>query len=274
MRRLVILVALVVLSHSVARKERNAPHHHGGILPPYQPGPFSIDISPQEQAQLDEGQAVMKQTMPPKGKEDQGGGAICIQDVHAPLHAVWRQILDLDHYKGKVSKINECKNYLVSKQKDGTCIIKTKMVLGVLPGYAVRCHRRNGSSPETMPCCIEGSLVTNLHFLLPQYESYYNHRFCPKHNSLTWRLDYDKTSDFDDVSGHWHCEPHPTDASRTRVYYACDIKMKGNVPGPILNYISKQALKQATAWVKRESEQHPQDKIPAQFVTKDVLQPQ
>lgn len=33
--------------------------------------------------------------------------------------------------------------------------------------------------------------------------------------------------------------------------------MKGHVPGPILNYISKAALKQATAWVKKESEAHP-----------------
>jgi hypothetical protein len=33
-----------------------------------------------------------------------------------------------------------------------------------------------------------------------------------------------------------------------------DIKMKGVVPGPIMNYISKAALKQATSWVKKESE--------------------
>jgi hypothetical protein len=26
---------------------------------------------------------------------------------------------------------------------------------------------------------------------------------------VTWKLDYDKTSDFDDVSGHWHVEEHP-----------------------------------------------------------------
>jgi hypothetical protein len=38
--------------------------------------------------------------------------------------------------------------------------------------------------------------------------------------------------------------------------------MKGSVPGPILNYISKQALKQATAWVKKESEANPTLKVP------------
>lgn len=56
----------------------------------------------------------------------------------------------------------------------------------------------------------------------------------------------------DDVSGHWHLEETPS--GRTRVFYACDIKLKGSVPGPILNYLSKSALKTATAWVKKESE--------------------
>lgn len=44
--------------------------------------------------------------------------------------------------------------------------------------------------------------------------------------------------------------------------------MKGTVPGPILNYISKQALKQATAWVKRESEANPNNTIPSIYSNK------
>ena len=62
----------------------------------------------------------------------------------------------------------------------------------------------------------------------------------------------------EDVSGHWHVTEHPQKGpSHSRVYYACDIIMKGHVPKPIFNYISKAALKQATSWVKRESELHP-----------------
>jgi len=89
---------------------------------------------------------------------------------------------------------------------------------------------------------------------LGQYESYYDHTYYPKKDSMTWKLDYEKTSDFDDVSGHWHVEDHPSTPGKTRVFYACDIKLMGSVPGPILNYISKSALKQATGWVKKESE--------------------
>ena len=34
---------------------------------------------------------------------------------------------------------------------------------------------------------------------------------------MTWTLDYDKTSDFDDVSGHWHVCEHPSKPDCTRV---------------------------------------------------------
>lgn len=71
---------------------------------------------------------------------------------------------------------------------------------------------------------------------------------------MVWTLDYDKTSDFYDVSGHWHLEEHPDDPNWTRVFYACDILLKGTVPKPVLNYLSQSALRTATGWVKKESE--------------------
>lgn len=33
-----------------------------------------------------------------------------------------------------------------------------------------------------------------------------------------------------------------------------------------MNFLTKAALKNATGWVKRESEQHPMDKIPSAFL--------
>ena len=53
----------------------------------------------------------------------------------------------------------------------------------------------------------------------------------------------------------------------SRVFYACDIKLSSPVPGPVLNWISKSALKQATAWVKKESELDPTAIIPADYAT-------
>jgi hypothetical protein len=128
--------------YSTARKDRNAPHSHRGILRPYNPGPFeNMKLSRQDENALNKGESVTKQTMPSPDDPDAGGGVLCIQDVDAPKAAVWNQILDLDSYEGKVSKVNKCKNYFVGKNKDGSSTIKTKMVLGVMPGYSVRALR-------------------------------------------------------------------------------------------------------------------------------------
>jgi hypothetical protein len=127
---------------STARKDRNSPHPHRGTLRPYNPGPFeNMKLSRQDESTLNKGESVTKQTMPSADDPEAGGGVLCIQDVDAPKAAVWNQILDLDSYEGKVSKVNKCKNYFVGKNKDGSSTIKTKMVLGVMPGYSVRALR-------------------------------------------------------------------------------------------------------------------------------------
>jgi hypothetical protein len=103
-------------------------------LTPYEAGPFqSLDLNKVDEKELESGKAVMKQQQ----GSDLAGGAICVQDVDAPKASVWSQILDLDAYKGKVPKVNECKNYVVKQNQDGTTTLKTKMVVGIIPGYAV-----------------------------------------------------------------------------------------------------------------------------------------
>jgi len=131
------VVLALLLCCCQARKDHNAPHPHRGLLKQHSPGPFDVKLSGQDEGKLLKGEAVMKQTMPPKDKPDAAGTAICVQDVAAPREAVWNQILDLNSYKGKVPKVNESKNYVVKNNDDGSRTIKTKMVLGVLPGYAV-----------------------------------------------------------------------------------------------------------------------------------------
>jgi len=226
-----VLLLLVLVALCCAKKDRNSPHRNTGLLKSYEPGPFDLTLNPDDEKMLAAGKPVMKQTMP--SDDDAGGGAICIQDIDAPKEAVWNQILRMNDYMGKVSKVKECKNYQVTQHDDGTFTIKTKQVLGVMPGYA--------------------------------YENYYNHKYTPDKDSVTWKLDYDKTSDFDDVSGHWHLENHPKKPGCTRVFYSCDIALRTSPPGPILNYISKSALKQATSWVKKESESEPTNAIPDEF---------
>jgi hypothetical protein len=129
-----ILVALVSCQLCQCRRNYDVPHAHQGVLTPYEAGPFqSLDLNQGDEQELESGKPVMKQQQ----GSDLGGGAICVQDVEAPKSAVWSQILDLDTYKGKVPKVNECKNYVVKQNEDGTTTLKTKMVVGVIPGYAV-----------------------------------------------------------------------------------------------------------------------------------------
>ena len=133
---IVILVALWTAT-GAAKKNRDLPHPHSGILKAYEAGPFQdLKLDKNDEKELASGKSVMKHTIPKPG--ELGGGAICVQDIDAPKEAVWAQILDLDSYKGKVPKVNESKNYVVRTNPDGTTTVKTKMVLGVIPGYSVR----------------------------------------------------------------------------------------------------------------------------------------
>jgi hypothetical protein len=126
---------ILIASQSLAKKNRDLPHHHSGVLNPYEAGPFDLGLESDDLAILNSGKALMKQPPPKEG--ELGGGAICVQDIEAPKEAVMAQILDMESYKGKVPKVNECSNYFVKDHEDGTHTIKTKMVVGVLPGYSV-----------------------------------------------------------------------------------------------------------------------------------------
>jgi len=218
-----LLFTYLPSASNAKKRNRDSPHHHRGILSQHRPGPFGslLVLQKSDEKSLDSGKSVMKQI--PNADDPKGGGrAICVQDIGAPKGAVWNQILDTNSYVGKVNKLKESANYFVGRNDDGSTKIKTRMVIGVLPGY--------------------------------KFECFYDHTFVPDKDSLVWSLDYDKTSDFDDVAGHWHLEDHPTKKGCTRVFYGCDLKLRSAVPGPVMDILTKKALRDATAWVKKESE--------------------
>jgi len=64
-------------------------------------------------------------------------------------------------------------------------------------------------------------------------------------------LDYGRRSDLDDTVGYWYVSP--TGRTKCRVYYSCECKLRGWVPGPVYNLLTKEALKKATVWVNAES---------------------
>jgi hypothetical protein len=159
---------------------------------------------------------------------DSGRGLV-VQDVDAPTDVVWGRILDYDNYANMVPKTVESKNYMVVEHKPTKANnflereIYTRMKVG-FPMLKLEFFVR--------------------HFLHIQH-----------HKSLTWTLDYTKESDFDDSCGYWYCIPHPDDPDeRTRLYYSVQVSMFDWVPAFVVDFMSKKALTDATAWVKKYSE--------------------
>ena len=184
--RIAAFLVFLLASGSEGKKlNRNAPHDHKGTLSPYKPGPFDVlKLGSKDEKILAGNKPVMKQ-IPGDGGGSEGGRAICIQDIDAPKTAVWNQILDLDHYVGKVNKVKICKNYMVKKNKDGTSTIKTKMVIGVMPGYSVSllkfalidpfCHPPFHISFLMSHACVQWGFISLL--LRPQYEYYCDYKY-------------------------------------------------------------------------------------------------
>eukprot|EP00638_Chattonella_subsalsa_P023141 CAMPEP_0117857984 /NCGR_PEP_ID=MMETSP0950-20121206/2223_1 /TAXON_ID=44440 /ORGANISM="Chattonella subsalsa, Strain CCMP2191" /LENGTH=138 /DNA_ID=CAMNT_0005707491 /DNA_START=303 /DNA_END=719 /DNA_ORIENTATION=- len=122
-----------------------------------------------------------------------------------------------------VPKVTQCENYEVTSEEDGSEIIFTRMRLGV---FGVK------------------------------IEYYIKHCYSPSLSTCTWTLDYSRCSDLDESVGYWYVEPHP-DPNKpdwSRVYYSVALVPPSWIPGIVKSFLTKQALTQATAWVKSNSE--------------------
>eukprot|EP00746_Dinoflagellata_sp_MGD_P015023 gnl/MRDRNA2_/MRDRNA2_133243_c0_seq1.p1 gnl/MRDRNA2_/MRDRNA2_133243_c0~~gnl/MRDRNA2_/MRDRNA2_133243_c0_seq1.p1 ORF type:complete len:381 (+),score=57.68 gnl/MRDRNA2_/MRDRNA2_133243_c0_seq1:73-1215(+) len=82
-----------------------------------------------------------------------------------------------------------------------------------------------------------------------------------KKNSCTWQLDKDRFSHFDEVQGHWHVIHHPDGPSRSRVFYEMGLTVPRWLPQPVVNQLAKFVVKDATQWVKKESEKEAAEKL-------------
>ena len=85
-------------------------------------------------------------------------------------------------------------------------------------------------------------------------EYFVDHTYHPAEGWMTWRLDYSRTSDFDDTVGFWRVAAIPEKPGWSRVYYSVQLKAAGWVPAPLEHACATIGLTKATSWVKRESE--------------------
>jgi len=148
--------------------------------------------------------------------EDTGGTGIGVIDIEAPTDIVWSRIMGFDHYPEWVGPVKFCNVYHQS-------------------GDTIQTHVK-----------ISGFLYKYEYFLVNVY--------WPEQAMLTWTLDYDRKSDFDDCVGAWYVEKHPENTGWTRAWFSSDLKLNAPLPGFLMKYIKKKGIKNATKWVKEQSE--------------------
>jgi len=198
------------------------PHDHTGVVTPFQPGDPKITLDKKALSILASGRPYQTQI-----QSGTGGRGLVVQDVDAPTDVVWGRILDYDNYTKMAPKTSESKNYKVvdvkpTKNNPLSQIIYTRMKVG---------------------------------FPMLKLEFFIKHLYYPELNSLTWTLDYEKKSDFNDTCGLWYVIPHPDDPeNKTRLFYSVEVSMFDWVPKFVVDFMSSKALTDATSWVKKFSE--------------------
>jgi len=146
-----------------------------------------------------------------------------VQDVAVPANIAFGRIMDLSKYDKMVSGVDA--NVIYASAGSG----------GV----------------QTIKSAYE---ISAIHL---KFKYYVIHTYDPAARCMTFHLDYSRRSDLDDTVGYWYVLPKGrTDC---RVYYSCECKLRGWVPPPVYNLLTKEALKKATTWVSVESLKEWQD---------------
>lgn len=148
--------------------------------------------------------------------EESGGTGIGVIDIAAPPAIVWSKITGFEHYPEWVGPVKFCEVY----------------------------HQVGDTTNSHVK--ISGFLY--------KYEYFLVNVFWPETGMMTWTLDYSRESDFDDCVGAWFVEPHPDKNGWSRAWFSSDLKLNGPIPGFLMGIIKKKGIKDATRWVKEQSE--------------------
>jgi len=216
MRRSCAAVApflLLLLPRDCEAASEAQPHFHKGVLKPYELGPPDILLSAQDERSLQQGRAVTQALV----GDDETRRLIMVQDIRAPSQVVLSRIMDFEKYDQMVSSVDACVNY-ASHTEGKTQTIKSTYEISAL-------HLK--------------------------FKYFVKHVYDPEQRCMVFTLDYDRRSDLDDSVGYWYVQPGARNSCR--VFYSCECKLRGWVPGPVLNLLQKEALRKATTWVQAES---------------------
>lgn len=158
------------------------------------------------------------------------GGMIgrVIMDVKAPPAIVWNQLSDFSSYPKHISFMKSCE---VEKRR----LSRTR-------------DTRIGNN-------IEQILVKFvMSFSKQNLTCYATHTYEPELGSMTWSLDDSKENALAQVEGHWHVMPHPDSPLESRVFFEIGVIGHSWLPQRVIKDVSVGAMKNATLWLKTESE--------------------
>ena len=211
---MIALVCLLCQEGLAATKDKDQGHQ--GLLKPYTGRPLPMRINRSQQKKLDDGKSVLYNE-----RQGKTGTGVCIADINSPPNICMDKICDLKAYPKMVPHVKKVQIYEKSRGFDGSQKLGAEFKVGLLGmgfGYYLQLKRS------------------------------------PVHNTFTWTLDYRYNSDFDDNVGHWQVQKHPTKPGWTRLLYSCKVKLFPWIPEFIVRFLTSNALKESTGWVKKESE--------------------
>ena len=211
---LIICISLLLIVVKGASKDKE--HGHKGILKAYSGKQLPIKISRSQEKKLEDGKPVLQNS-----RQGKTGTGVCIADINSPPNICMDKITDLKAYPKMVPHVKKVNIYEKSRGFDGSAKTGAEFKVGLLGmsfGYYLQLKRN------------------------------------PVHNTFTWTLDYRYNSDFDDNVGHWQVQKHPTKPGWTRLLYSCKVKLFPWIPEFIVRFLTSNALKESTGWVKKEAE--------------------
>jgi len=211
-----VTCALLSAVASVAHAaDGSQPHFHSGKLTPYRIGPPSVLLSSKDEARLRSGHPVVQTLV---SEDGQSRRMIMVADIPVPSSIVLGRIMDLNNYDRMVSGVDRCVTYASNEAGSGVQTVRSEYEISAL-------HMK--------------------------YKYYVEHTYDPSQNCMVFQLDYSRRSDLDDTVGYWFVDT--TGRSSSRVFYSCECKLRGWVPGPVYSMLTKEAIKKATVWVSEES---------------------
>ena len=151
-------------------------------------------------------------------RQTQGSGegeGVAVQLIQAPVDTVWEVILDYDRYPERINTLSSCEVY----------------------------ERKGNEVFVDMQSSVMG-------FKFGQYTRNFIHK---DKGYMSWTLDYRRLSDVDDMVGYWRLEQVSASPPVTRLEYGTEIKV-GQVPPFLVGFLTRDALRSGTAWVKKHSE--------------------